>query len=266
MEIIVCIKQILDPELPPAKFSVEGRLNRVIPPEGIPPVMNPYDGLAVEAALRIKEKTGGRVSVITLGGRSSEDMVRKALAMGVDEGVMISDPVFDESDGFASALILARAIRKIGKYDLILCGRQAADWDMGMVGSVISEYLDIPVVTRAKEIQVLEEKVRVERVVMNGYETFEVPLPALVTVSSELGQARLPSGWGIIKAAKKEIPIWSKGEMDVDSAMVGKKAVRNRLLRLYVPSYERNCEFITGEDVAEITSKLTDKIRELKLV
>lgn len=224
MEIIVCIKQILDPDLPPAKFMVDTQHNRVIPPEGIPLVINPYDALAVEAALRIKEEKGGEITVITMGEKSAEDIVRKALAMGADDALIISDAASEESDGFAAAYILSQAIKKIGKYDLILCGRQAADWDMGIVGSVLAEYLGLPVVSRAKEIQVLDGKLKVERVITNGYETFEVDLPALITVSNELGQARIPSGWGIIKAARKEIPVWDADFLESDSCRAGKKA------------------------------------------
>lgn len=264
MEIIVCIKPILDPDLPPSKFMIDVQTNRVIPPQGIPLVINPYDALAVEAALRIKEKKEGKVTILTLGDRSAENIVRKALAMGAEEGLIISDPAFEESDGFATAHILARAIQKIGKYDLILCGREAADWDMGIVGSVIAEYLGIPVVTRAKEIGVLDEKLKVERVITNGYETFEVELPALITISNELGQARIPSGWGIIKAAKKEIPIWDAAQMVNDLSKTGKHAARNNLFKLYIPSYERRCEMITGKTPAEAAGKLAEKIVEIK--
>jgi len=143
MEIIVCIKQILDPDLPPAKFMVDKERNKVIPPEGIPFVINPYDALAVEAALKIKDEKGGKITVITIGDKSTEDIVRKALAMGADEGLIISDTIFEESDSFAVGYILAQGIKKIGRYDLILCGRQAADWDNGVVGSVVAEYLGI---------------------------------------------------------------------------------------------------------------------------
>jgi len=265
MEIIVCIKQILDPDLPPAKFMVDKERNKVIPPEGIPFVINPYDALAVEAALKIKDEKGGKITVITIGDKSTEDIVRKALAMGADEGLIISDTIFEESDSFAVGYILAQGVKKIGRYDLILCGRQAADWDNGVVGSVVAEYLGIPIVTRAKDVKVVNGRVNVERVTTDGFETFELELPALITVSSELGQARLPSGWGIIKAASKEIPIWSGKEIETDISKVGKKASRNQLMRLIIPSYERRCEFITGEDLHEISAKLTSKLMERRI-
>ena len=265
MEIIVCVKPVLDPDLPPAKFAVDPKSNRVIPPEGIPPVMNPYDALAVEAALRIKEaKKAGKVTVLTVGDAGADNVIRKALAMGADEAVVLSDPAFAESDGFATARILAQAIQKLGKYDLILCGRQAADWDQGIVGSALAEFLGIPVVTRAKAVYAGEGKVTVERITANGSETLEVALPALITVSSEFGQARIPSGWGIIKAAKKPIPAWGASQVGVELAGVGNAGVRNSLVKLFIPSYQRKCEMVTGETPVEAAAKLANKIAGFK--
>jgi len=266
MQIIVCVKQVVDPDLPPAKFYVDKNANRVIPPEGMPPVINPYDALAMEAALRIKEKQGARIFVATLGDRSCEDVIRRCLAMGGDEGFIISDPAFEGSDGFGIAYILSRVIKKIAGYDLILCGRQAADWDMGIVGSVIGEYLDIPIITRAKTLEIIDGKVRVERVIQDTTEVFESELPVLVTVSNELGQPRIPSAWGIIEAARKEIPIWAAGDMDLDTEKFGTKGNRNSLLKLYLASYGRECEFVAGKNTGEVTEKMARRIVETKLV
>lgn len=264
MEIIVCIKPVLDPDLPPAKFVVDGRKNEVVPPEGVPFVMSPYDALAVEAALKVKEARGGKVTVLTLGAKYTEEVMRKALAMGADEGMILSDAAFEGSDGFATAYILTQAIKKLGKYDLILCGRQAADWDSGAVGSIIAEYLNIPVITRAKSIEALEGSVRVERAAAGGAELFEVALPAVVTVSSEMGQARIPSGWGIITAAKKQLPKWASADIEAQAARTGAAAALNRLSKLYVPVYERKCEMVTGKDPAEAAARLAEKILAIK--
>lgn len=264
MEIIVCIKPVLDPELPPAKFAVDDKKNEVIPPEGMPFVMSPYDALAVEGALKIKEAKGGKVTVITLGTKYAEEVMRKALAMGADEGFILTDPAFEDSDGFATAYILTQAIKKIGKFDLILCGRQAADWDVGMVGSVMAEYLEIPMVLRAKGIEALDGKLKVERVIVNGSEVFEVGLPAIVTMSSEMGQARIPSGWGIVTAAKKQIPKWSAADLGTDASRTGMAAARNSLIKLYIPSYERKCEYVTGKDASEAAGILAERILAIK--
>lgn len=253
MEIIVCVKPVLEPDLPPMKFSIDPRKNCVIPPEGIPPVMNPYDALAVEAALRIKEQQESKITVISLGDTSGEEILRKALAMGTDEAVMITAESLNEYDGFAKAWILSQTVKKIGAYDLILCGRQAADWDLGVTGSIMGEYLGIPVVTRAKGIQVGSGKLSVERVTGSGNETYEVSMPALITMSSEMGQARIPSGWGIITAARKQIARWTPADTETVSG-------RNGLLRLYASSQERECQFIKGENTVEATTRLAEII------
>jgi len=264
MEIIVCIKPILDPELPSAKFAVDGEKNQVIPPEGMPFVISPYDALAVEAALRLKEVKGGKVTVLTLGTKFTEDVMRKAIAMGADEGFILNDPAFEGSDGFATAYILTQAIRKIGAFDLILCGRQAADWDEGIVGSAMAEYLGIPVVIRAKSIEAQDGKLKVERVVASGSEVFEVALPALVTLSSEMGQPRIPAGRGIIIAAKKQFPRWGAADIGAEGSKTGHAAARNSLVKLYIPSYQRMCELVTGKDPAEAVARLAEKILAIK--
>lgn len=255
MEILVCVKPVLEPDLPPMKFSIDAKNNCVIPPEGFPPVMNPYDALAVEAALRIKEKVGGKITVITLAGQAGEDVMRKALAMGVDEAIRVSTEKIEDYDGFAKAGLLSKAVKKIGAYDLILCGRQAADWDLGMTGSIIAEYLGIPVVTRAKSIEAANGKLTVERVTAQGNETYEVTLPALITLSSEMGQARIPSGWGIINAARKPIAQWKETDFADDTE---KAAGRNPLLKLSISSNERKCEFMKGENTAEAAGRLAE--------
>ncbi|MGA2525161.1 MAG: electron transfer flavoprotein subunit beta/FixA family protein [Smithellaceae bacterium] len=258
MEIIVCIKPVLDPDLPPMKFSIDAQKNCVIPPEGMPAVMNPYDALAVEAALQIKEKQKGKVTVITLG--SGEDVQRKALAMGADEAVIVKVEGLQEFDGPAKASLLSCAIKKIGSYDLVICGRQAADWDLGVTGSMTAEYLGIPVLTRAKKIEITDGKLRIERITANGNETYETVLPALVTVSSEMGKPRIPSGWGIINATKKSIISWSQSDLgDNHRKVLG----RNPLLKLYASSNERKCELIAGKNTEEAAGRLADLIANM---
>lgn len=128
---VVCIKQIQDPEIPPAKFKIDPETNKVIPPEGVPPVINPFDEQAVEAALRIKDTRSGKITAITLGKSQAKDILRHALAMGADEAIILEDETLEGSDSSGIALALSKAIEKIGQYDLVLCGRQAADWDEG---------------------------------------------------------------------------------------------------------------------------------------
>jgi electron transfer flavoprotein beta subunit len=248
LNIIVCVKQVLDPEIPPAKFRLDAESKRVLPPEGLPPVINPYDAQAVELALQLKDKHGGRITVLTVGTEAAGSVVKRALSMGADEGIVLAGEEFEGSDSFATAYILTRAVQKIKDYDLILCGRQAADWDEGLVGSVIAESLGVPLVT------------------LDGYQVFAVPTPAVVTVSNEVGQARLPSGWGIISSARKQLPIWKAADIDADSSQIGVTAARRKLKKLVIPKQERKCEKMSGETVAEAAERLAERLRQAGVI
>jgi electron transfer flavoprotein beta subunit len=262
MNMIVCVKQISDPEIPPGKFRIDPNAKRAVPPEGIAPIINPYDERAVELALRLKEKHGGKITVLTLGDPASGNVVKHALSMGVDEGVILSDQAFEGSDTFGIAHILTKAIQKVGDYDLILCGRQAADWDEGLVGSIIAENLSLPLVTLAVAVDVMEREVKVKRVTLDGYQLFSMPVPAVVTVSQEVGRPRLPSGRGIILAARKQLPVWNAKEIATDPSQIGVKAAVRKVIKLFVTERERKCEMIQGETPAEAGMKLAERLRE----
>ncbi len=262
MNIIVCVKQVPDPEIPLAKFRIDPEAKRVIPPEGIPPIISPFDEQAVEAALRIKEQQESKITVLTMGSSSAGDVVKHALSMGADEGIIVSDEAFEGSDSFSTAYILTKAIGKVGEYDLILCGRQAADWDAGAVGSLVAENLGVPIITFARKIEAVNGTLRVERVLAEGYEVIELAPPAVITVSNELGQPRLPSGWGIIGAARKQIPTWSAVDLDTEASLIGATNARSELLKLFIPVQERACQTIGGESVAEAAVNLALKLKE----
>jgi len=262
LNIIVCVKQVLDPEIPPAKFRLDPEAKRVIPSEGIPPVINPYDAQAVELALGLKEKHGGKITVLTVGSEAAGSVVKHALSMGADDGVILADESFEGSDSFSTAYILTKAIQKIEDYNLVLCGRQAADWDEGLVGTIIAENLGLPLITLAMAIDVADEELRVKRVTLDGYQVFAAPTPAVVTVSSEVGQPRLPSGWGIIAAAKKQLPVWKAQDIDVDPSQIGAGAARRKLKKLFTPERERKCEIMEGETTAEAAEKLAERLRQ----
>lgn len=257
MNIIVCAKQVPNPEIPANKFKVDAAANRVLPPEGVPPVINPFDEQAVEAALRIKEKLPSKITVITMVSGPAGDTIKHALGMGADEGVVLSDKAFEGADSFSTAYVLSKAIQKLAPFDLILCGRQAADWDRGLTGSIIAENLGIPVVTLARKIEAADGKLRVERVLLGGYEEIELSPPAVITVSNELGQARLPSGFGLIAALRKKVPVWSAADIGVDASLAGASGSRGSLLKLFVPVHQRKCEIIGGENApADLALKL----------
>lgn len=262
MDMIICVKQIPDPEIPPAKFKLDTESRHVIPPEGIPPVINPYDEQAVELALRVKEKHGGKITILSVGEDDARSSVKHALSMGADEGILLTDSSFEGSDSFSMAHILSQAVKKVGDYDLILCGRQAADWDEGLVGPLIAENLGLPLVTLAEEVDVTNGELKVKRVTLDGYQVFLVPMPSVITISHEVGQPRLPSGWGIISASQKEIPVWNASDFDVDSSRIGTGAARRKLAKLFIPVRKRKCKIIEGETLVEASAKLAEKLRK----
>ncbi len=263
MNIIVCVKQIPNPEIPPDKFRIDPEAKKVIPPEGIPPVISPYDERAVELAIRLKEKKGGKITVLTLGDLSSMSVVKHALSMGADEGVILSDQAFEGSDSFGVAYALTEAIKKIGGFDLILCGRQAADWDEGLVGAIVAESLMLPLVSLVKAVDIVEKGLKVTRVTLEADQVFAVPIPAVLTVSQEVGRPRLPSGWGIISAAKKQVPVWNAKDISADVSQIGAVAARRKMVKLFIPERERKCEMIGGETPAETATKLANRLKEV---
>jgi electron transfer flavoprotein beta subunit len=259
MNIIVCVKQVLDPEIPPAKFKIDPEAKQVIPPSGVPPVVSVYDERAVEAACRLKDKNKGKITVISMGSEKAADVIKHSISMGADDGFVLSDPAFENLDSFGTAYVLAKAIQKIGAYDLVLCGRQAADWGAGQVGSILAEILGVPVITLACEIEVAGTNVKVKRIVNDGYEVLEAPMPSLVTVSSEIGMPRLPAGMRLMIARKKVVPVWKAGDIGAEAAQLDK---HSEVTSLTVPSRKSECEIIGGAP-AEAAATLAAKIANL---
>ncbi len=266
MNMIVCVKQVLDPEAPPASFKIDAASNKVVPPPGVPPVLNPFDENAVEAALKIKDAKGGKITVISLGINLLRDVVKKPLSMGADELILLEDQAFVDGDSWSTAYALAMAIKKIGTYDLILCGREASDWNAGQVGLGIAEILGLPSVTLVKKIDVTDSKARVERITDEGYDVIELPLPALFTVTNELGEPRYPTIKGIMAAKKKEPIIWKPADIGVDPSQVGATGRRTKILKLFQPVREGKCEIIGGESLEEAGANLVLKLREAKIL
>lgn len=267
LHMICCVKQVPDPETPASQFKVDEVAKKVLPVPGIDPVADEYAILGVEAALRIRDALGeGKITILTLGPEAARDSVKKALAMGADEGVQLTDKAFEDGDSFATARALAAAIKKLEPFDLVLCGRQAPDWDVGVTPSVIAELLGLPCVTRASDVKVSDGTLKVERVLMDGFETVEVRLPALVTISNELGEPRYPQLREIMAAARKPVAVWSAADLGLDPSQVGAAGSVLSLDRLYVPVHEAKCEFIEGETMEEAAEKLAAKLREAKLI
>jgi electron transfer flavoprotein beta subunit len=261
MHIIVCVKQVPDPETPASQFKVDEAAKKVVPPPGIAPTLNQYDANAVEAAIQLKEQHGGRITVLSLGPESARDAVKQALSMGCDAGVLISDPQFEDADAWVTANVLAAAIRSLGEYDLILCGRQASDWDQAQVPQGLAELLGLPSVTPAAGLELQDSKLRVKRLIEDGYELVEVPLPAVVAVSNEANQPRYPTLKGIMAAARAKIEIKTAADLGLNG--VERKV---SLLRLYVPKIESKLEWIPGETPEEKAKNLARRLREERII
>ena len=257
MQIVVCVKQVLDPEMPRSAFKIDPEGKRVIPPKGTPPVISPFDENALEAALRIKDQHGAKVVVLSMGSTLAQAVLRKTLAAGADELILLEDPAFQDVDSFGSASILASAIRKIGDVDIIFTGRQAADWDSGITGCAIAEEMGVPCITVARRVEVIDEQVRAERESADGFEIVQVPLPCVITADSPLGELRQVTMPGLSAARKKPVHVWKAADLDVRPS-----PPRFKLLDLYVPKRETICEVIGGKTPEEAGARLADRLRE----
>jgi electron transfer flavoprotein beta subunit len=255
---------VIDPEIPKSAFKIEATSKRVVMPSSFPPVVNGFDEHAVEAALRIKDRQEAKVTVLAVGKTFSIDIMRKLLAMGADELVLVQDPAIDESiDSWVTVRLLSAAINRLGEFDLVLCGRQASDWDNAQVPLMLTEELGVPCITIAKSIEVSAGTVRVERVIPEGHEVIEAPLPALITVSNELVLPRYPTMRAIMAANRKRPTIWKLSDVGVDPTSL---QPRLQLVDLFVPLQDQACEFIAGSDEREIAHNLFQKLRDERLL
>jgi electron transfer flavoprotein beta subunit len=267
MHLVVCAKQIPDPETPPSAFKIDAAKNEVIPAPGIAPVLSQFDGIAAEAALRIKEAAGDtKVTVISMGAESAQAAIKQVLAMGADEGVLLRDAAFDNGDPHTTATVLTAAIKKLGDVDAVFCGRQAADWDWGQTGILIAEGLGWPEAIIAKGVELEGSALRVQRVLEDGYETVDAPLPAVVTVSNEFGEPRYPKLQQIMQAARKTVTPWSAADLGVDPGTVGAAGARLKLERLYIPEKEGKAEIMDGETPADQAKQLVEKLQAAKIL
>jgi len=264
--IVVCIKQIIDPELPASQFKLD-KANRRQLREGQNMVISAYDQNALEVALQLKEKAGGKVTAMSLGEAGATSALKSALGMGADEAVLLSDPVFLECDQFGAAHVLAAGIRKIGAHDLVLCGCVSGDWGDKMVGSLLAEELAIGCVTFVTRIEPRDGALTFRCVGESGVERIEGVPPIVATIlSDETNTPRYPKLRDIMAAGKKTIPVWKGGDLPLDAARVGAASRRVEVEDLYIPQRESQCEFIEGETAEEKAERLALRLRELKVI
>jgi electron transfer flavoprotein alpha/beta subunit len=262
MEIIVCVKQVPDT----TEVKIDPVTNTLIR-QGVPSIVNPFDKNAVEAALQLKDKYGGKVTVITMGPPQARDALKECLAMGADAAVLISDRAFGGSDTLATSYTLAAAIRKLEKYDLIFCGKQAIDGDTAQVGPETAEHLGIAQVTYVAQMEINNDIARVEREHEDGYEIIEVKLPAMISVIKSANyEPRLPSVKGTMRANRTEIPVWTAADLVADGNRIGLKGSPTKVSRIFSPPRRTEGVLIKGDTPRESVSVLIQHLSDAKIV
>jgi len=260
MHIVVCIKQV-----PDAKNVRIDPDTHTLVRQGVESIVNPFDLFAVEAALKIKDGSNARITVITMGPPQAEEALRDVLSRGVDDAVLLSDRAFAGSDTWATSTVLAAAIRKLGNVDLIFCGKQAIDGDTAQVGPETATMLDIPYATFVKKIESLDERhLKVTRQTDEGVEVWKVPMPALITVIKEMGEPRMPSLRHKMRAKKAEISVWGAADLGLDHEAVGLSGSYTQVVRVFSPSRRGNRVMIQGS-VEEQVEELYKLLKEAKV-
>jgi electron transfer flavoprotein beta subunit len=261
MNFIVCIKQVPGT----TEVKIDPRTNTLIR-EGVESIVNPFDAYAIEEGLRLKERMGGKVTVISMGPPQAELALREALSMGCDEAVLLTDAAFAGSDTLATSYTLACGIRKIGEFDLVICGKQAIDGDTAQVGPGIAEKLEIPAVTYVKKIEDIDKAyIIVERMMEEGYEVIEMGLPALITVVKEINEPRLPSLKGMIRAKKAKIHMWNASDIACEKIRIGQSGSPTIVNKIFTPPPRKGGEMIRGDPEEQIR-KLVEKLCEAKVI
>jgi len=256
MNIIVCIKQV--PETTEVRINPE---TNTLMREGVKAIINPFDMYAIEEAVRLKERFGGKIMIITMGPPQADQALREAISMGADEGYLVCDRAFAGSDTWATSYTLAGAIRRLGQFDLIICGKQASDGDTAQVGPGISTHLNIPQVTYVKKVEEATDKLmRVERMLEEGFEIIETPLPALLTVVKEINEPRIPSLKGLMRAKSAKITIFTQKELDLDPQQIGLCGSPTQVVKIFTPTPRIGGQILKGE-VPDIAKQLVDLIK-----
>jgi electron transfer flavoprotein beta subunit len=263
LDIIVLIKQV--PNTTQVKIDTKkGTLIR----EGVESIVNPEDLIATEAAVQIKEKYGGEITAISMGPPQAKEALQEVLAMGVDKGILLTDKAFAGADTLATSYTLGQCIKTIGKYDLVICGRQAIDGDTAQIGPQVAEFLNIPQITYVKNIKISGKKLRAERAMEDGYEQLEAKLPVLLTVIKELNEPRYPSVLGIMDACvdnEDAITFWNAGDIQAKSEFIGLQGSATWVTKTFSPDVSRAGKKLTGTP-DEIAKQLIKELNSKNLI
>lgn len=247
--IIICLKQAVDV----SQLKVDPKTSQLLTASA-PKKISDFDKNALEEAIRIKEKIGeAEIYTVTVSSEDAKSVLREALAMGADKAYLVNDPSLQNVDTWATAHILAEAIKKIGNFDLILCGEASLDSFSGLVGSRLAELMNLSQINSVRKISVEANTVTAERTLEDAYETVKAKMPALITVTREINQPRIPSLMMIMKASKKEIVTWTPADLNIPKEKIDAKI---KVVEVLAPKTERKKIMITGENVEEVAEKL----------
>jgi len=260
MNIVVCLKQVPGT----TEVKIDPRTNTLIR-QGIENIINPFDTYAIEEGVRIKEKDGGKVTVITMGPSQAEAALREAISLGADEAVLLSDRAFAGADTWATAFTLSCAVKKLDKYDLIICGRQTIDGDTGQVGPELAEMLDIPFVAYVSQVEEVKDGcLRVRRMIEEGHEVIETTMPAVITVAKEINVPRLPSLRGIMKSKSAAVQTWGISELGADESTVGLSGSSTQVIKIFFPRRVHQAEMLEGPLEKQVDT-LIDRLKNAGL-
>jgi electron transfer flavoprotein beta subunit len=261
MHIIVLVKQVPDT----SEVKINRETNTLIR-DGVPSIINPFDMFAIEEALRLREKHGGKVTAVTMGPPQAAEALKEAVSLGVDDVVLLSDRSFAGADTWATSYAISQGIKKIGAYDLIIAGKQAIDGDTAQVGPETADMLGIPFVAYIRKIEQVEGgKMVAERLMDEGYDVVETSLPALITVVKEINQPRLPSLKGKMKAKSLKVAGWNAKDVGADENKCGLKGSPTKVVRIFPPAPRGQREILTGSMEEQITT-VVQKLKEQSFI
>ncbi|MBW2061229.1 MAG: electron transfer flavoprotein subunit beta/FixA family protein [Deltaproteobacteria bacterium] len=267
MDIAVCIKQV--PNTSEVRLDPE---TKTLKREGVESIVNPFDMYAVETGLVLKDRFGGTVRALTMGPPQAEEALREVVSYGVDEVALLSDRAFAGADTWATAYTLSKGIQKLGRFDLVICGKQAIDGDTAQVGPGLAEHLGLPYVAfvrRMVEVDLESKRMIVERLTDDGYDVVETSLPALITVVKEINEPRVPSLKGKMRARKIEVPVFTAADLEVDPESVGLTGSFTQVIEVFAPRPRENRVMFEGEAERQVERLLAglkkDKVLTAKV-
>lgn len=256
MRVVVCIKQVPSTDAKVKMDPVKGTLIR----EGVESIINPFDEYAIEEGIRIKEKFGAEVIVISMGPPQAKEALKTALAMGADKAILLSDKAFAGSDTLATSYTLSLAIKKIKDVDIVICGKQATDGDTAQVGPGLAQRLNfsqITYVSKIRSINIENKELVVERLLDNGTQVVRTKMPALLTVVKDINQPRIPNIFSIKKAAKAKIPVWGPQDLDGEKNKFGFDGSPTQVIKIFTPPPRKGGK-IFDKDVKESVKELIE--------